>query len=80
MQGLGSKGSSGILPSSRELVLPSMQASGSGDGLQISLDLNEVHEDDGEDDWEDVDHLKTSGSQEQDKVQAFPRQRFEGLF
>ena len=56
------------MPSSREIVLPSQHASGSGEGLQISLDLEEVHEANDEDEWEDVDHLKTSGSQEKDKV------------
>ena len=51
-------------------MLPSMQASGSGDGLQISLDLNEGNEGNEDNDWEDVGHLKTSGSQEQDKVRG----------
>ena len=59
-----------------------MQASGSGDGLQISLDLNEGNEGNEDDDWEDVDHLKTSGSQEQDKVRSsflLNSESFEGL-
>ena len=69
LQTLASKGSVGILPSSRELSLPSVESSASGSGLQIALDLEDVAEDDGDDEeWEDVDHLKTSGSQEQDKV------------
>lgn len=66
---MGKRDSSNILPSQREAVLPSAKSQGSGDGLQISLDLEDMQT--GEDpdaDWEDVDHIKTSGSQEQDKV------------
>lgn len=68
-QGMPSKGSQGVLPSQREAALGAANLQGAGSSLEISLDLEDLdggEEDDG--DWEDVHHLKTSGSQEQDKA------------
>jgi len=55
------KSGSGVLPSSRQPVESVLDASGSGSGLQISLDLGDLDvggASNGEDEWEDVEEAR----------------------